>query len=190
MQVCSSLIAAAQLAEPRPVPNVFPRLTKLSTPEGSLSVRGMTCTAAVGLYISGLHMRESLSPSRPINQTCSEHTHSPHPSSTAFLPPLPVLPPMPPSPAPAAGHVPRAQRSVPERTPPLLTGDSDGLGAAPEEGPRGLNTHPPELAPSLDSRQLGLRSKASNDVVNQKGPSMSQSLGHDACFLVPVSHRL
>lgn len=110
-----------------------------------------------------------------------------HRLPTAFLPPLPVLPPVPPSPAPAAGHVPRAQRSVPERTPPLLARDSGGLGAAPEEGPRGLNTHPPELAPSLDSRQLGLRSKAStgNDVVNQKGPSMSQSLGHDACFFGP-----
>lgn len=108
-----------------------------------------------------------------------------HRLPTAFLPPLRVLPSVPPSPAPAAGHVPRAQRSVPERTPPSPTKESDGLGAAPEGRPRGPNTHPPELAPSLDSRQLGLRSKASNYVVNQKGPSMSQRLGHDACFFVP-----
>lgn len=81
--------------------------------------------------ISSLHMRVSPLPSRPINQTCSEHTHSPYPPSTAFLPPLPVLPPpVPPSPAPAAGHVPRAQRP----SPPLLARDSDGFGAAPEKG--------------------------------------------------------
>lgn len=70
---------------------------------------------------------------------------------------------------------------------PLLC--SQGTAAASErlrrKGPRGLNTHPPELAPSLNSRQLGLRSKASNDVVNQKGPSMPQSLGHDACSFGP-----
>lgn len=143
--------------------------------------------------ISGLHMRVSLSSSRPINQTCSEHTHSPHPPSTAFPPPFCRR-------CPCSRPCLRLQRLPPVMcpepngpSPPLLARDSDGFGAAPEEGPRGLNTHPPELAPGLDSRQLVLRSKASNAVLNQKGASMSQRLRVWAsmlCFFGLRSRRL